>query len=197
MAYTLASSKVQKSMEKHYAAIPLKPIIPHVVEFVRKIPNPASPGRNLYSYITFFHDRDEGLPLMVQETEAGYKVEWNSYAEALDNMLRSYCEKPRKEPGEFRVTLRRAHYFSDDVPDQASRECYKAISPDGSFTATIWADKASPVFQKHLTGERSSWELETMVVVRLGWDGAAGRPSWVSLRDILAETWHPDQLPPE
>ena len=195
LKYTLSPEKCRKAMASAALKTPVVPILPEAVEFVRMQPTAMDPQRKYFAYVVFIDGRSDGIPLMVEETAGGCRVEWQTFQECLADSLDKFYAAYTPEIQDFRVFLKRSHYFSNDVPEQNKKVCLKVESPDMVASHTAWADVDSVVNSRYLSVEpRNNWDTVSMLVVRLKWE-KTGDVTWVRVTDIRAESWHPDDLP--
>jgi hypothetical protein len=146
---------------------------------------------NLHLYNVLLKDRESPIPVSVEETRDGFRVDWQTFIESYEHRLRTFFSKPIKEPGQFRVLLRRAHYFGPPVPGMEKERIAFSVEPpmrDESFH--VWADKDSRVFREKLaSGDRANWEAESYIVVELVWRGEGQTGQWVGLQKIISDSW--------
>ena len=166
------------------------------MELTRMEPMEDDPKRHYYAFIIFMPGKEEGVPVSVEETKAGCLVEWSTFIEGKDGLLNKFYKAYQKGPQTFRVLVRRGHYFVDDVPNQDRRSVFDLSPPDGTGPYKLWIDKDSVAYSKHFaTGDRTRWEISSMMVVTLEWEKTETGATFVRLRDIVADTWHPGMLP--
>ncbi len=196
LKYCLAPEKVSKLMEAYYKEHADGPIVPEDMELTRMEPMEDDPKRHYYAFIIFMPGKEEGVPVSVEETKAGCLVEWSTFIEGKDGLLNKFYKAYQKGPQTFRVLVRRGHYFGDDVPNQDRRSVFDLSPPDGTGPYKLWIDKDSVAYSKHFaTGDRTRWEISSMMVVTLEWEKTETGATFVRLRDIVADTWHPGMLP--
>lgn len=195
LPYTLAAQKVKPLMQAHYRTYPDGPIIPADIELTRMEPVEDDPSRHYFAFMVYFPGRAEGVPLSVEETKQGCLIEWTSFVEGKDMVLEKFCSAHRKEPGTFRVLIRRGHYFEDDVPDRESRVVFDINPPDRTGPYKVWLDKSSPVWKKTFAGgDKLPWNQVAMMVVMLQWEKTAKGVEYIRLREVAADTWHPEMM---
>ena len=182
--------KIRAAMEQHYRTWPDGPLHVEKVAFLTdgKVPDTK---RKFHLYNVTLKDQEAPIPIAVEETKDGYRVDWPTFAESYTHRLRAFFAAPTTSPGRFRVMLRRAHYFGAAVPGQDTiRIAYTVEPPMRDETFHVWVDKDSLVFKEKLaTGERAGWEAESYVIVELLWRGDEKRGRWVSLHRIPADSW--------
>jgi hypothetical protein len=130
----------------------------------------------------------------VEETEDGFRVDWESFIEGVSTRLHDFFAAPNGERACFRVLLRRAHYFGPPVPGQdTARLAYSVDPPAREESFHVWADLDSNVYREKLaTGDRASWEAESYVIVELVWRGDGQQGRWVGLSRIVSDSWRGD-----
>ncbi len=193
---SLAPEKVGKLMEAYYKEHTDGPIVPEDIELTRLEAMEDDPSRHYYAFLAFMPGKEEGIPVSVEETKSGCLVEWCTFIEGKDGLLAKFYGGYRKEPGLFRVLVRRGHYFEKDVPNQDGRVVFDISPPDASGPYKMWLNKDSEACKKYFaTGQRTKWEISSMMVLSLQWEKAANGAEFVRLHDVVADTWHPAMLP--
>lgn len=197
LRYSLCPEKVRPLMEQHYKTYAEGPIIPEDIELTRIEATEEDPNRKYYAFVVFLPDVEHGIPVSVEDTKNGCLVEWCSFIEAKDQMLSKFFKGGfRKEPGTFRVLVRRSHYFGDDVPAQEVKECLEVVGPDTAGPYHLWLDKSSVPYTKFFVkGERTRWDISSMMVLTCQWEKTSKGVEYVRLRDVVADSWHPAMLP--
>jgi hypothetical protein len=196
LALSIAPDRVRGFMETLYRTASDGPILPERVEFLKTVPLEHRPGRNYHVYTAFFEGMAGPVPLTVEETEAGLRVESRTFLESRERLLEKFAGNPGGPPQEFRVMLNRAHYFSDDVPDQEGKLCYKMLPPSSDPVFYAWIDRKSEVYRKHFADpERQAWDVALLLVVELKWVSGGEGKRWIEVSDVIAGNWHPDSLP--
>jgi len=193
LPYTLASQKVKPHMQAHYKTHPDGPIIPADIELTGMAPVEDDPSRHYFAFMVYFKDRLEGVPLSVEETKQGCLIEWSSFVEGKDMLLEKFYSGWRKEPGTFRVLIRRGHYFEDDVPDKDSKVVFDINPPDRTGPYKLWLDQNSPLWKKTFAnGDKLPWNQVAKMVLTLQWEKTAKGAEYVRLREVAADSWHPE-----
>lgn len=196
LKFTLAASKVKPLMEQHYRKHPDGPVIPEDVKLTRIEPTEGDPNRKYYAFVVFLPNHENAIPVSIEDTKDGFLVDWCSFAEAKDQTLAKFYKEYRKEPGTFRVLVRRSHYFGDDIPERDTKECLEVIAPDTTGPFPLWLDKSSVNYTKYFAkGERARWDISSMMVLTLQWEKTSKGAQYVRLRDVIADSWHPALLP--
>jgi hypothetical protein len=76
-----------------------------IVALVKQTPDAADPETQRLQMIAFF-----------KQTPQGIKLDWESYIQAKDGLLRQFLKDDTNSPAIFRVRLTRAHYFGKSQP---------------------------------------------------------------------------------
>ena len=193
LAYSQDPDKIRKEMALYSETHPPAPFAVQETTFLTEGEVPDS-SRKFHLYNVLLKDRETPIPMAVEETKDGYRVDWSAFIESYHHRLRAFFNAPTETPGRFRVMLRRAHYFGPAVPGQDSvRIAYTVEPPTRDDTFHVWVDKESLVYREKLaTGERSSWDAESYVIVELRWRGDDQQGRWVGLHGITSDSWRAD-----
>ena len=196
LKHSLAPEKIWKLMDAYYKAHADGPIVPEDIELTRMEGVEEDAKRHYYAFLVYMPGKEEGIPVSVEETKTGCLVEWRSFIEGKDELLAKFCSGWRKESESFRVLVRRGHYFESDVPNQDRREVFDISPPDSTGPYNMWADKGSAAYSKYFgTGERTKWNISSMMVLTLQWEKTDKGVEFIRLQDVVADTWHPAMLP--
>ncbi|HEX2749402.1 MAG TPA: hypothetical protein VHM91_15440 [Verrucomicrobiales bacterium] len=196
LKYSLAPEKVKPLMEEHYKTFRDGPVIPEDIQLTRIEGTEEDGERKYYAFVVFLPECENGIPVSVEDTKNGCLVEWCSFVEAKDQTLAKFCKTYQKEPKTFRVLVRRSHYFENDVPDQDRKECLEVVAPDTAGPFHVWLEKDSAACTRYFSkAERSRWDISTMMVISCQWEKTAKGVQYVRLREVVADSWHPDMLP--
>ena len=193
LSYSQHPDKIRKEMALYSETHPPAPFTVQEITFLTEGEVPES-SRKFHLYNVLLNDREAPIPMAVEETRDGYRVDWSAFVESYSHRLRAFFDAPTESPGRFRVMLRRAHYFGPAVPGQDSvRIAYTVEPPMRDETFHVWVDKESLVYQEKLaTGERSGWDAESYVIVELLWRGDDQQGRWVGLHRITSDSWRAD-----
>ena len=177
-------------MKQHYRTWPDIPQPLQEMTFLTEGEVPDT-NRKFHLYNVVLKDQEAPLPLAVEETADGYRVDWPTFAESYTHALRTFFAAPVDTPGRFRVMLRRAHYFGPPVPGQDTvRLAYTVEPPMRDETFHVWVEKEDLVYKEKLaTGERAGWDAQSYVIVELVWKGDEKRGRWVGLQRLAADSW--------
>lgn len=190
LAVSLQPDKILSGMQAFHSVHPIVPLPLTDLAFLTEDQVPGT-GKKLHLYNVFLSDRDAPIPVAVEETADGYRVDWQAFAESYAHQLRAYFAMPQEASGRFRVLLRRAHYFGPPVPGQdTDRICYNIDPPMRDETFQVWVDRDSAVFREKLAaGGRTGWATESYVIVELAWRGDDRQGRWVGLQKIVSDNW--------
>lgn len=190
LALSQHAGKIRQEMEEHYRTHPAGPLPLEEIAFLTEGEVPDT-KRKFHLYNVVLKDQEAAIPMAVEETEDGYRVDWPTFAECYTHRLRDFFAAPSEPPGRFRVMLRRAHYFGPAVPGQDTvRIAYTVEPPGRDDSFHVWVDKDSPVYKEKLAkGDRAGWDAESYVIVELIWKEDAEKGRWVSLRRIAGNSW--------
>jgi len=190
LAVSQNPEKIRAEMEAYYQANPSGPLELVELALLTEGEVPET-NRKFELYNVSLKDRNAPIPVAVEQTADGFRVDWQTFSESCSHRLRDFFSAPSEERARFRVLLRRAHYFGPPVPGQDTlRTAYTIEPPVRDETFTAWVDLDSNVYREKLaTGERSSWEAESYVIVELIWRGDGRRGRWVGLNRIVSDSW--------
>ncbi len=193
LAYSQNPGKVRAEMEAYYHSSPIAPVPLEGLAFLTEGTLPGN-KRVFHLYNAFVRDQLAPIPMAVEQTSDGFRVDWQTFTECHSGKLKRFFAEPGAPAGRFRVVLRRAHYFGPPVPGQdTDRLPYTVEPPTREESWPVWANRDSKVYQKALaTGERSTWDAESYAIVELAWSGGGEDGRWVTLTKILADSWRPE-----
>lgn len=190
LEFSLNPEAIRDSMAAHFRDHPDGPI---PVAGVSLMANDTVPGttKSLFGFRVRVRDFRSDIPMAVEETDSGFRVDWPPFLETYEQRLRGFMEKPGSEPGNFRVVLRRKHYFGPAVPGQDTvRQAYSVESPMRDEAFVVWIDLKSPVYTNKIVPKGvADWDSESFMVVRLEWHGDDKQGRWASLTDVIADNW--------
>ena len=190
LAVSQNAEKMRPLMVEHYRTYPASPPPVEKITFLTE-GEVADTKRVFHLYNVLLKDESAPIPVAVEETGDGYRVDWATYAESYTHRLQTFLSNPTDAPGIFRVVLKRAHYFGPPVSGQdTARIAYTVEAPMRDEAFHVWVDKDSSVYREKLsTGERAGWDTESYVIAELAWRGDDARGRWVSLRRIAGDSW--------
>ena len=135
--------------------------------------------------------------MTVEETSSGFRTDWEAYVQFKDAHLQDFLNNPvvgkdgKGEVKTFNVILRRAHDFTDEVPDSENKYCYKIDAPvdnlDGGFA---FIPKFSDYGQE--LDSKIKWLMLYFPIVDLRWERDPKYPNskpYVRLLKIRQFNW--------
>lgn len=190
LEFALNPDSIRELVAAHFKDHPDGPI---PVEGISLLTNDTVPGttRRLFGFRVRIKDFHADVPMAVEETENGFRVDWPPFQETYEQRLRKFLEKPGSEPGDFRVVLRRKHYFGPSVPGQDTvRQAFSVESPMRDESWVVWIDLKSPVYTTKLVPQGATdWDTESFMIVHLEWQGDDKQGRWPALTGIIADSW--------
>lgn len=189
--YALSVKGLKESMAAHFKDRPDGPV---PVEGISLLDSGTIPGtrRSYFGFRVRVQGYPADIPTGVEETEDGsFRVDWVPFLESYEQRLREFFENPGHKPGQFRVVLRRRHYFGPAVPGQGTaRQAFSVESPMRDESWFVWADLGNPNFQNKIAAKGGAeWDVESFVVLALEWSGDEKTGRYVTLRDLVADNW--------
>jgi hypothetical protein len=129
-----------------------------------------------------------GFPVSVEDTEAGFRVDWDAFVQFNDNLLESFLADPSAPPATFFVVLRRGHFCGEKVPHLEEKLCYRVMSPISAETEQFaFIDTHSPVGEEAM--KTLSWGRTFRPIVRLEWIQEGDTEPYVTISEIIRSTW--------
>jgi hypothetical protein len=178
---------LRPEIEEYYREKPDGPIAVQSVTYMDTFRLPVTNRR-----MTIFHvacDGCEPIPVTLEETEEGHKVDWQAFVEFKDLRLVEYFKKFQEDAGIFRVVLRRSHYFGSGVPDVDGKLCFTVEPPVPGFDNNfVWIDKNNKELIEKL-GVRAEFSNRSQPTVALRWVKNDASEPYVVLDDILSDAW--------
>ena len=130
----------------------------------------------------------DGFPVSVEDTESGFRVDWDAFVQFNDKLLEAFLTDPSSPPAPFFVVLRRSHYFGEDVPDPNHKLCYRIMSPiSADIEHFAFVDTTSPVGEE--AAKSLTWGRSYRPVVRLEWSRAADAAPYIAITEVVRSTW--------
>jgi hypothetical protein len=173
-------------MERYYADNPDGPLRVSSIELIRHEQAPEI-GTPLCVFQISGPDIPEPLPVMVESSSDGWKVDWLTLMEFKDKLLLRYLQKWQDEPARFHVMVRRTHYFDEDVPALDKKHCFELMPPTPGYSGYAFVPKGSPLAQ-HLD-RNLGWEVANIAaVVELRWR-KQDRYQWVEITAVPQFNW--------
>lgn len=188
LKYTLGADMVKPHMERYYTHAPDGPILVDRIQFVRMDPNPEL-GSGKHCILSLENKTWEfSVPVMLEEHEDGFKVDWVAFVEFKDRMLEKFFQTYMTGKACFHVGIIRHHYFEDGVPNLDHKDAFRVSpAPPNPFQASVFLDKDSQLAQELRT--RMPWETHVWAVVELEWK-KLGSQQWVELSAVPQMHWY-------
>ncbi|MBB5032075.1 hypothetical protein [Prosthecobacter vanneervenii] len=188
LQYTLGADLMKPLMERYYARSPEGPITVDRIQFVRMDPNPEL-GTGRHCILSLENKTWEfPVPVMLEEKDDGFKVDWIAFVEFKDRMLEKFFQSYQEGKARFHVGIIRHHYFEDGVPNLDHKDVFRiSPAPPNSFQASVFLDKDSPLAVELRT--MLPWETHVWAVVELEWK-KLGSQQWVELSAVPQMHWY-------
>ena len=188
LQHTLGADMMKPLMERYYARAPDGPILVDRIQFVRMDPNPEL-GSGKHCILSLENKTWEfSVPVMLEEKEDGFKVDWIAFVEFKDRLLEKFFQSYQEGKARFHVGIIRHHYFQDGVPSLDHKDAFRVSpAPPNSFQASVFLDKESALAQE--LRDRMPWETHVWAVVELEWK-KLGSQQWVELSAIPQMHWY-------
>ena len=133
--------------------------------------------------------QERKIPVSVEETKAGYKVDWSAFTQFYDADLERFLSNPGSEGGSFYVQLRRCHFFGDNITDIDDLHTFRVLSPIAPHAdAHVFLRKTNPEAKAIL--ERFRWSRGYRPVVELKWvTPSEGSDPRIELERVVRHKW--------
>ncbi len=183
---TQPQEKVRPLMERYYADNPDGPVRVSSIELIRFEKSPEI-GTPLCVFQVSGPDLSEPLPVMVESSPDGWKVDWLTFTEFKDKLLVRFLQKWQDDPARFHVMVRRTHYFDEDVPNLDKKHCFEMMPPTPGYSGFAFVPKGGSLAQ---TLDRSlGWEVTNVAaVVELRWR-KQDKYQWVEITAVPQFNW--------
>lgn len=181
-------SQVNSHIERYYgqtspAAIPVTSI-----GFIRHDPNPEVGGGMQSVFMVASPEWKYPIPVMIQETKAGFKLDWIAFIEFKDNWLLKFVQGYHETPGRFHVSIKRSHYFDRDVPDLDEKDCFLIQPPQEDFEVAVFVPKKSPLAE--MLRRELGWSTQyAYILAEIQWR-QQGDNQWVELTAVPQLNWY-------
>jgi hypothetical protein len=186
LVLTQPQEKVRPLMERYYAVNPDGPVRVSSIELIRHEKTPEI-GTPLCVFQVSGPDLTEPLPVMVEASPDGWKVDWLTFTEFKDKLLLRYLQKWQDEPARFHVMARRTHYFDEDVPNLDKKHCFELMPPTPGYSGYAFVPKGTPLAQN--LDRTIGWEVANLAaVVELRWR-KQDRYQWVEITAVPQLNW--------
>lgn len=186
--------QVANLISRYYTAKSAGPIPVTTIGFIRHDPNPEVGGGMQTVFMVASPDWKHPIPVMLQETQSGIKLDWIAFTEFKDDWLFKFVETFRSDPARFHVSIRRGHYFDKDVPDLDNKHCFFIQPPQEHFEVAVFVPKDTPLANM-LTRELSWGTQNAYVLAEIQWRDD-GQFKWVELTAVPQLNWHITIEPP-
>lgn len=195
LKHTLGADLMKPHMERYYAHAPDGPILVDRIQFVRMDPNPEL-GSGKHCIFSLENKTWEfSVPVMLEEKEDGFKVDWVAFVEFKDRMLEKFFQAYMPGKACFHVGIIRRHFFEDGVPNLDRKDAFRVMpAPPNSFEASVFIDKDSALAEELRT--RLPWETHVWAVVELEWK-KLGSQQWVELSAVPQMHWYSLPMAPK
>lgn len=186
--YSQHEDEIRSLMEQYYRTGKDGPI--HVDE-VQSIsgaePALTDDGKRHVVFQLIGGDVGTVLPVMVEEGEKGWKVDWLTFIEGKDRLLEKFYAGFVDAPARFRVLARRKRYFEKDVPDVDSKLCFELQAPAPGFMGYAFVDGGIPLAKE--LDRILGWDvISAALILELQWK-RSGDMQWVEVTGIPSLNW--------
>lgn len=126
---------------------------------------PADGGDPFYAFHVFPGGGGE-FPMVVRQTLAGYKVDWELFAECVDRRFERFRLSDSDGPEAFRLLLQRHSYWGPDSEEIAALDaylCFKIEPPYRGNAAFVFVPKGTPLAAEF--EELAAWGMPPVDVV--------------------------------
>jgi hypothetical protein len=186
--YSIRGAQLNEAMTQHARGYGDGPIAVEQIEFIErytKTPNTAPycmfelKGGDLTHQV---------LALVIQPDKGSALVDWEAFMEFRHDYLLKFLENPGAPKQQFRVLLRRKHYFDKDVPGIDSKECYQVTQPNlvDKYEGHVFVQKNTPL--STALGTQLGWGMDMPVIVELAWKSNKTH-QWVEILSIPHHGW--------
>ena len=188
LKYTLGADAMAPLMERYYSRTPDGPVIVDTVQIVRYDPKPQV-GDGAHAVFGLGSQTWEfPVPVMLEETKDGWKVDWLAFVEFKDRLLEKFLESYQEGPARFHVGISRTHFFDDTVPNADNRHAFRVgPAPPNPFLKTVFLPKESTLSAK--LKDSISWGAQVWAIVELQWRRMGG-DQWVELVAVPQLNWY-------
>ncbi len=188
MRHTLASNSMKPLMERYYQAQPSGPIRVDAIGLVRLDPKPQMGGGAHAVFGVESRTWEYPIPVMLEETPEGFKVDWLSFVEFKDRLLEKFFEGYQEGPARFHVGITRTHYFEDQVPNADNKDAFRLGSaPPNPYLTSVFVEKDSQLGRD--LKDRIPWGAQVWAIVDLEWV-KLGSQQWVQLVGVPQLNWY-------
>lgn len=193
--WSLNGESLQSEMSAYYQQSPYQPEKVHEITFQHKQKLPDS-DYQFYLFKVITEANKGSFPMTVEETPDGFRTDWQAYVQFKDAHLQRFLDNPEIGPngkGEtktFNVILRRAHDFTNNVPDKENKWCYKIDAPVDDLQGGFCHIPKYSKYGQELDAELK-WLLLYFPIVDLRWETDPDHPDkpYVRLLQIRQYNW--------
>ncbi len=188
LKYTLAVDSMKPLMEEYYSKEPSRPIPVDAIGLVRLDPKPQLGGGAHAVFGVESKTWKFAIPVMLEERDGSFKVDWLSFVEFKDRRLENYLTNFQEGPALFHVSMTRTHYFEAKVPNSSNKEAFRINpAPPNPFSATVFVDKDSALSRD--LRDKIPWGAQVFAIVGLEWI-KLGNQAWVQMSAVPQLNWY-------
>jgi hypothetical protein len=188
LKYTLQASKVAEKGRSYYQNSADGPIEVDVIEYLRHDTNPQIGKGTHVVFILSGKQWTYSFPVMVEQTDDGARVDWLTFVEFKDDLLRHYLSSQQSGPWSFHVELRRTHYFEEHPADADKMDCFELTSAMGTAHGYAFVPRDSALARS--LANTITWDKEvSYVVANLQFRDSPGG-KWLELTGLPQLNWY-------
>ncbi|MBL9118070.1 MAG: hypothetical protein JNJ83_23880 [Verrucomicrobiaceae bacterium] len=193
LKFTMLADQVREKGQIYYQTNSDGPIDVDEIHYLRHDSDPEVGSGTHCVFVLFsraWEDGQHGIPVMVEVNKGMAQVDWLTFIEFKDNMLRQFMANPGIEGRwRFHVSMRRCHYFDDDVPNASTKDCFEIAPPmPGSSDLYAFTETGSQLSRS--LANTITWDKRvTWGIVELQWRNDDGK-SWVELTSVPQLNWY-------
>ena len=180
--------QIKALIDRYYGQAPAEPIEVTNLTYIRHDPNPEVGGGMQCVFSVASKEWTYPIPVMLQQTKDGFKLDWISFIEFKDNWLEKFVQSFRPNPGRFHVGIKRTHYFERDVPDLDGKDCFIIQPPSGHFEVAVFVPKNTPLAE--MLKRELTWSTQqAYVLAEIQWR-EDGTNQWIELTAVPQLNWY-------
>ena len=186
LAFTQAPEVIRPLMERYYGANSDGSLPISRIELIRhdRAPEMGSPH---CVFQVSGPGMEQPLPVMVESSPDGWKVDWLTFTEFKDKLLSRFLHTWTDEPGRFHVMMRRTHYFDEDVPNLDKKYCFELTPPEPGVSGFVFVPKGNLLARE--LDKSLGWEITNVAaIVELQWR-KQDRYQWVEMTAVPQYNW--------
>lgn len=185
--WILEAENLAPLLKGYYTAQPLQPL-KHVEIELMEQGTTVDTRASAFVFNVRHEASAEGFPVLVEETPAGMRLDWQSYIQWRDEWLKKFATQRGTAPQILYVTLRRTHYFNDDVPDLENKLAFRLASARSEEEGVVaFVDRQSGLGRELDAAYR--WHQVYFPVVELQWEQEGDNRHYVRLRRVVRASW--------